>query len=211
MILCGGTMKPFEDYINQLFRPLNIPEDRIVTFSCDHVIEKENLIAIGCGHGPTKGELSFTFSNRSLPQTISETGQAILQYCQVIPKGVVVFFPSYEYEETVLKQWQQTGILQMIEKCKRIFKEPKKSTLTASILNSYTKFIKSNKENGAILFSVIGGKMSEGINFSDDLGRGVIVLGLPYANKNSFELKEKMTYLDGCTPGLGNVSLFSPV
>lgn len=199
-------MKPFEDYINQLFKPANIANERILTFSCGHVIAKENLIAIGCGKGPNNAELNYTFSSRSLSQTIAETGQAVLQFCQTIPKGVVIFFSSYDYEEFVLKQWQQTGILKMIEKCKRVFKEPKKATLTANVLNSYSKFVKSNQQNGAILCAVIGGKISEGINFSDDLGRAVIVIGLPYANKNSTELKEKMAYLDRYSANLGNVS-----
>ena len=38
--------------------------------------------------------------------------------------------------------------------------------------------------------------MSEGINFADDLARGIIVLGLPYPNVKSAELKEKMQFYD---------------
>lgn len=47
---------------------------------------------------------------------------------------------------------------------------------------------------GAVLFAVIGAKLSEGLNFSDDLARAVVVIGLPFPNKNSPELQERMRY-----------------
>lgn len=201
-------MKPFDDYINQLFKPLAIPNERILTFSCDHVIDKGNLLAAGLARGPANTFLNFNYSNRSNKDIVLQTGLALVKLCQVIPKGVVVFFPSYDYEEFILKQWQQVGVFKQLEQncSKRIFKEPKKSALVPHVLNSYSKFMQSSTKAGAVIFAVIGGKMSEGINFSDDLGRGVIVIGLPYANKNSVELKEKMAHLDKLGANLGNVS-----
>lgn len=206
VVLCGGTMKPFEDYTNQLFKPLNIPKERTLFFSCNHIITDDKLVAIGCTKGPNGVSLNFSYSNRNSPETIKEIGLLLVNLVQSIPKGIVIFFPSYDYQEYLFNQWATSGIYRMLEKQKRIFKEPKKSSLVPNVLNSYTKFINSSKQASAILFSVIGGKMSEGINFSDDLGRGIIVIGLPYGNRNSPELMAKINYLNQINTNAGNVS-----
>ena len=86
---------------------------------------------------------------------------------------------------------------------KNVFREPKKTSEMDTVLKDYSR---SAKKSGAILFSVVGGKMSEGINFSDDLGRCVIMVGLPFPNAHSPELKEKMAYLNAnVAPNAGQV------
>lgn len=42
---------------------------------------------------------------------------------------------------------------------------------------------------------MIGAKLSEGLNFADDLARGVVIIGLPFANLGSPELRERLKYV----------------
>ena len=59
----------------------------------------------------------------------------------------------------------------------------------------FEKYSKTIKAHGkALLFCIIGGKLSEGINFADDLCRQLIIAGLPYANNQSIEIKERINY-----------------
>lgn len=62
------------------------------------------------------------------------------------------------------------------------------------MLREYGQAIDSGK--GALLLSVVGGKMSEGINFNDNLGRGVIMVGLPFPNSQSAEWRAKLAHVE---------------
>ena len=61
----------------------------------------------------------------------------------------------------------------------------------------------TSPSSGALLLSVIGAKLSEGINFGDALGRAVVVLGIPYPAPDDAELVERMAFLEERSRGAG--------
>jgi len=133
---------------------------------------------------------------------IDELGRALLNICSVVPDGVVVFFPSYAYLSSILSRWEtslspsNTSLLSRLKSKKALFKESKEESVE-TVLTSYAQAIDSGQ--GGLLLSVVGGKMSEGINFSDSLGRCVVIVGLPFPNINSTEWKAKIEYIESAT------------
>merc|ERR1719262_1815627 len=63
-----------------------------------------------------------------------------------------------------------------------------------STLQAYSAAVK--REGGAVLLAVCGARLSEGIDFKDELCRLVAVVGLPYPNASDLSLIEKMRFLD---------------
>ncbi|XP_056373802.1 ATP-dependent DNA helicase DDX11 isoform X2 [Hyla sarda] len=195
-----------------LFALTNANKDgRVLVQLQGHVIPPENILPIVLCNGPTNQQLEFTYEKRGLPDTMDETGRILTNLCNVVPGGLVCFFPSYEYERLILDRWEKSGLLKRLAAKKKIFQEPKKASQVDQVLSDYSRCIKLSGQSpgpltGALLFSVVGGKMSEGINFSDDLGRCVVMVGMPYPNIRSPELQEKMSYLDHTLPKTNGVS-----
>ncbi|RDW87187.1 DNA helicase [Aspergillus mulundensis] len=200
VILAGGTMSPMSDYMDHLFS--YVPKDRLNTFSYGHVIPSENLTAHNLARGVFNSEFDFTYGGRDCEKMILDLGQTISQLCRAIPDGVVAFFPSYDYLSRVLSLWKRTiacenkqTLYELIEKEKPILYESKEMEITTDdFLSHYAHIIE--KGRGALLLSVVGGKLSEGINFSDKLGRGVLIVGLPFPNVRSPVWQAKIDFIE---------------
>ncbi|KAG7401622.1 ATP-dependent DNA helicase chl1 [Phytophthora boehmeriae] len=204
VILAGGTMQPISQVIDQLFS--TVPEKDVDLFSCGHVIPPENLLGFTLMSGPSQKHLEFTYSRRDDMEALDELGRILLNLSRIVPGGVVVFFPSYRFEENAVRRWKVTKQYEQIQAKKAVFSEPKKSGELADVLAQYSAACsRGNRDGaGAMLFSVVGGKMSEGINFSDELARCVVMVGMPYPNARDAELVEKMAFLDKRNPGSGH-------
>ncbi|GIZ48504.1 hypothetical protein CKM354_001156100 [Cercospora kikuchii] len=188
VILAGGTMSPMEDYKQQLFPYLN----DITTFSCGHLIPPSNLF-VRTITSDNEGTIDFTFKSRD--KNMLRAGKALLQLAPKVEGGMVVFFPSYSYIDNILRAWKTTGITSELEALKPLFFDTR-GTSQEDPFAAYTAAIHKDPKRGALLLSVIGGKLSEGINFSNELGRCVVVVGLPFPNYADPDWKAKMEYLE---------------
>lgn len=105
-------------------------------------------------------------------------------FIQEIKKGgVLVFFSSYAKLNLYKDKFQQFGnILQLflLDNDIKPFTETHDHNKFKQDLLLYKEQINSKKK--ALFFGVAGGKLTEGINFTDDLARCILIAGLPYEN-----------------------------
>ncbi|CAK0764311.1 hypothetical protein CVIRNUC_003145 [Coccomyxa viridis] len=202
VVLASGTLAPVASLQQQLFP--HVPHERMHHFSCGHVVPKERLLALALGRGPTGAALDLRHARRGQAAVLDEISRLLLNICQAVPQGVVVFFPSFAYADQVFGHWQATGALERLGHRKRVFREPRSAVEVESVLRQYSSIIAEQSADtshsgtltGALLLCVVGGKMSEGINFGDGLGRCVVVMGMPFPNPADPELCERMRFLD---------------
>jgi len=206
VILVGGTLAPIPELISQLFPELNDASratkmdsaHELKIFSCGHIIPRDNLLPLAVPAGPTGLSLDFTHGSRSSVALIDELGRIVLNASKIAPGGACVFFPSFKYADDVYERWSKSGALASISAVKDVYREPRDAGSLEQCLRDYAASVRKNgnQRGGAVLLCVVGGKLSEGINFKDELGRLVIMVGLPFANIADAELKARMDHLD---------------
>ena len=122
--------------------------------------------------------VSSSFEHRDDISVVRNYGNLLVDMAAVTPDGMVCFFTSYRYMESVVSKWDEMGVLKKVLEHKLLFIETKDIVETTLALDNFKRACDCGR--GAVFFSVARGKIAEGIDFDRHYGRCVIMFGIPF-------------------------------
>ena len=156
-------------------------------------LAKKSFLPMIITKGSDQVAISSRFEIRNDPSIVRNYGSMLVEFAKITPDGMVVFFPSYLYMESIVSMWQTMGILDEVWKHKLILVETPDAQETSLALETYRKACSNGR--GAILLSVARGKVSEGIDFDHQYGRTVLMIGIPFQYTESRILKARLEFM----------------
>lgn len=188
VIITSGTMSPIDFFPKLLnFTPV-ISESLAMSLS-----HRRNICPLIVTKGNDQVEVSSKFEKRTDPAVLSNYGRLLVDLSSVVPDGIVCFFTSYAYMESVITAWNESGILKELLQHKLVFIETQDIVETSLALDSYKKACDCGR--GGIFFSIARGKVAEGIDFDRHYGRCVVIFGIPYQYYLSKVLRARLKFL----------------
>jgi DNA excision repair protein ERCC-2 len=207
VIITSGTLSPLEMYPKILdFQPAN-------TCSFPMTLARQCICPMVVSRGSDQVAMSSRYESRDDISVIRNYGLLLVEMSKIVPDGrhayvftrlldllriftflgMVCFFTSYSYMESIVANWYEQGLIDQILKTKLLFVETQDSTETSLALFNYRKACENGR--GAVLLSVARGKVSEGIDFDNYYGRCIIMIGIPYVYTLSSVLRARLDYL----------------
>ncbi|MEE9223787.1 MAG: ATP-dependent DNA helicase [Thermoplasmata archaeon] len=183
-IIMSGTLHP----VNMYRDLLGLEPERTVSGHYPSPFPKENRSVV------VTPNLTSLYAKRT--ESMYEAyAQNIIWIAEGLPGNIAVFFPSYAFLQKIkegMGRWKGKDVLQ--EKS-RMKKEEKTALLDE---------LKVKKEgDGAILMDVLGGSLSEGIDYKNNLLHSVVVVGLPLSPPSIENQALKHYYSDKFGPRKG--------
>lgn len=193
IVLTSGTLSPMKSFSSELGVTFTIQ------LEANHVINNSQVWVGTIGSGPKGRNLCATFQHTETFEFQDEVGALLLSVCQTVSQGILCFLPSYKLLEKLKERWLSTGLWHNLELVKTVIVEPQGGEKTDfdELLQVYYDAIKHKGErDGALLVAVCRGKVSEGLDFSDDNARAVITVGIPFPNVKDLQVELKRQYND---------------
>ncbi|PWN42939.1 putative RAD3-DNA helicase/ATPase [Ceraceosorus guamensis] len=187
VIITSGTISPLDMY------PKMLKFDAIVQESYPMTLSRQCFLPLVITRGSDQVAVSSRFEVRNDPAVVRNYGSILTEYARSVPDGIVAFFPSYLYMESIVAAWHDMGILEDVWKYKLVFIETPDAPETSIALENYRRACDNGR--GAIMLCVARGKVSEGIDFDHNYGRAVIMFGVPYQYTESRILKARLEFL----------------
>ncbi|CAI4408077.1 BAP_1a_G0013360.mRNA.1.CDS.1 [Saccharomyces cerevisiae] len=187
VIITSGTISPLDMY------PRMLNFKTVLQKSYAMTLAKKSFLPMIITKGSDQVAISSRFEIRNDPSIVRNYGSMLVEFAKITPDGMVVFFPSYLYMESIVSMWQTMGILDEVWKHKLILVETPDAQETSLALETYRKACSNGR--GAILLSVARGKVSEGIDFDHQYGRTVLMIGIPFQYTESRILKARLEFM----------------
>jgi len=158
----SGTLVPLNEYRDSIGLPL---ETGLMIFPTP--FSKENRRVFYVEDVSTKYE-----EIQSSPDMVAAIEDHVVQVCNGVRRNTVVFFPSY----SLMDRFVNDGVSRRISR--RVHLE-ERGMAQLELMDVVTRF-KEGRIEGQVLFAVMGGRISEGIDFPEDELELAIVIGIPY-------------------------------
>ncbi|KAF9937271.1 DNA-dependent ATPase of the nucleotide excision repair factor 4 complex [Mortierella antarctica] len=187
VIITSGTLSPLDMYPKILDFRATVLESYPMTLT------RNCFLPMVITRGSDQVAISSKFEVRNDPAVVRNFGNILIEFGKIVPDGIVAFFPSYLYMESIIAMWHEMGMLTEAWKSKLIFVETPDAAETSIALDNYRRACENGR--GAILLAVARGKVSEGIDFDHHYGRAVVMFGIPYQYTESRILKARLEFL----------------
>lgn len=187
VVITSGTMSPLEMYPKMLGFTTVVQESYAMTLA------RRSFLPMIVTRGSDQAPISTSFSIRNEPSVVRNYGNLLSEFARITPDGMVVFFPSYLYMESIISMWQGMGILDEVWRYKLILVETPDAQETSLALETYRTACANGR--GAVMLCVARGKVSEGIDFDHHFGRTVLCIGVPFQYTESRILKARLEFL----------------
>jgi len=187
VVITSGTLSPLDMYPKILgFNP-------VVCNSFSMTLARPCVLPMIVTKGNDQVAMSSKFESRDDPAVVRNYGKLLVEMARTVPDGMVCFFTSYLYMESVVATWYDHGIISDLLRHKLFFIETQDDAETSLALLNYTKACERGR--GAVLLAVARGKVSEGVDFDHHYGRCVVMMGIPFMYTQSRVLRARLEYL----------------
>ncbi|KAL6549145.1 hypothetical protein OROHE_008990 [Orobanche hederae] len=227
VILTSGTLSPLSTFSSELGVQFGTCLEAPHVIDVD-----SQVWVAAIANGPGRYPLNASYKTADEYAFQDAVGSSLEEICKVVPGGCLAFFPSYKLLDKLSNRWEETGQWSRLNAQKSLFVEPRGSTQESfeAVLKDYYNVIrhgtrqlsgrkirgkrlglrngnlveskKDTKKEGAAFLAVCRGRISEGMDFSDDKARVVggleyfVVVGIPFPNIYDVKVSEKKKFND---------------
>jgi DNA excision repair protein ERCC-2 len=161
----SGTLEPLDEYRDSLGLPL---ETRLAVYPSPFPPENRKIFFVR--------DVTTRYEDLTKDKTIiPQLWRYVSEICNRFPKNIMVIFPSFN----TLSMFRKNGHFAEIQRCLYVEEQDMSQS---EIMDLVTDFKSCGDQDrlGAALFSVMGGRISEGMDFPAEQLEIAVIIGIPY-------------------------------